>query len=84
MGRYRDPLSMSEPLRNYVSQIHFDMEAPGMSGGVNRVGVLAEAGRAQEPTDRRVSIVAPDDFSADSRGENQPRAQSTRFPLSPQ
>ena len=70
MGLFRDPLSMSEPSRNYVSQIHFDVEAPGMSGGVNSVMGLAEAGRAQMPTDRRVIIVAPDEFSPDSRGEN--------------
>ena len=68
MGRFRDPMSMEEPSRNFISQIHFDIEAPGVSGAVNSVGGLAEAGRAQVPTDRRVSIVVPDDFAADSRG----------------
>ena len=38
IGRFRDPLSMSEPSRNYISQIHFDIDAPGNSGGVNSVG----------------------------------------------
>ena len=42
MGRFRAPLSMSEPSRNYVSQIHFDIETPKMSGGVDSVGGLAE------------------------------------------
>ena len=82
MRWFRDPLSMSEPSRNYVSQIHFDVEAPGMSGGVDSVGGLAEAECTQVPTDRRVSIVAPDDSTANSRGGLQPRAQSTGFPLS--
>ena len=68
MGRFRDPLSMSEPSRNYVSQIHFDVEAPGMSGGVDSVGSLAEAECTQVPTDRRVSLVVPDDSTANSRG----------------
>ena len=82
MGRFRDPMSMVEPSRNYISQIRFDIKAPGESGGVNSVGGLAEAVRLQVPTDRRVSIVDPDEFSADSRGGNLPRAQSTCFPLS--
>ena len=42
-GCFRDPLSMSEPSRNYISQIHFEIEAPGTPGGVNSVGGLAEA-----------------------------------------
>ena len=82
MGRFRDPMSMEEPSRNYVSQIQFHVEAPGVSGGVNSVGGLAEAERLQGPVDRRVSIMVPDDLSADSRGGNLPRAQSARFPLS--
>ena len=82
MGRFRDPLSMSEPSRNYVSQIHFDIEALGMSGGADSVGGLAKAECTQVPTDRRVSIVAPDDSTANSQGGLQPRAQSTGFPLS--
>ena len=83
MGHFRDPVSIDEPSRNFISQIHFDIEAPRMSGGLNNVGSLAEAGRSQVPTNRRFSIVVPNDFPADSRGEHQPRAQSTRFPISP-
>ena len=82
IGRFRDPISMEEPSRNYVLQIHFDVEAPGVSSGVNSVEGLAEAEHLQVPVDRRVSIVVPEDLSADSRGGNLPRAQSTRFPLS--
>ena len=81
MGRFRDPLSISEPSRNYVSQIHFDVEAPEMSGGVDSVAGLAEAECTQVPTDRRVRIVAPNDSPANSRGGLQPRAQATGFPL---
>ena len=38
-------MSMEEPSRNYVSQIQFDVEAQGVSSGVNSVGGLAEAER---------------------------------------
>ena len=82
MGHFRYLMSMEEPLRNYISRIRFDIEAPEEPGRVNSVGGLAEAERIQVPTDRRVSIVALEDFSADSRGENLPTTQSTRLPLS--
>ena len=79
MGRFLDPMSMEEPSRNFTSQIHFDIEAPGVSGRVNSVGGLAEAGRAQVPTDRRVSIAVPKDYPADIRLGHHPTAQSTRY-----
>ena len=80
MGRFRNPMWMEEPSRNFISQIHFDVEAPGVSGGVKSVGGLAEA---HVTTDRRVSLALPEDFPADSRGGHQPTAQSTRYPISP-
>ena len=80
MGCFRDPMSMEEPSRNYISQIRFDIEAPGEHRGVNSVGGLAKAERLQVPTDRRVNIVVPEDLSAKSRGRSLPTAQSTRIP----
>ena len=71
IGRFRDPISMEEPSRNYVSQIHFDVS----------VGGLAEAERLQVPVDR---IVVPEDLSADSRGravfKHRPTRQVPRAP----
>ena len=83
MGRFRDPISMEMPLQTFRSQVQIELGDSRMA--VVTAGADSHVAPAAQNTEapRQVSISSLSAFPGFRESSHNPRAQSTRYPLSP-